>query len=204
MTPSYSRSILAEVRWSDDYLEGARKKVLTPEEIRRAKPDGTVVLTKGVFDVLHAGHLALFALMGELRKARLGLSVVAVATDDVVRTKKGSGRPFLSFAERSLQVAIHPDIDFVVPNGPAGLGPLISTLRPAVYVKGQDTALNPTPESPESPEQTPVTLEESWNPEIPALIDCQATVIVFRDTGTISTSELVRRIDKSTAGRSND
>lgn len=204
MTTSPPRSILAEVRWSDDYLERAHKKVLAPEEIRRANPDGTIVLTKGVFDVLHSGHLALFALMGELRKETSGLSVVAVATDDVVRAKKGTARPFLSFAERSLQVAIHPDIDFVVANGSAGLGPLISALRPAVYVKGQDTALNPTSGSPDSSDQTTVALEESRNPEIPALNDCQAKVIVFRDTGTMSTSELVRRIDKATAGRSND
>lgn len=204
MTTAHPRSILAEVRWSDDLLQRARKKVLAPEEIRRSNPDGAIVLTKGVFDVLHCGHLALFALMGELRKATSGVSVVAVTTDDVVRAKKGPARPFLSFAERSLQVAIHLDIDFVVPNGSADLGPLISVLRPTIYVKGQDTALNLTPESPDSPEQTTVTLEASLNPEIPALIDCQATVIVFRDTGAISTSELVRRIGKSATGRSND
>lgn len=204
MASSDPHSIVAEVRWSDGYLQGASKKVLTPEEIRRSNPDGTIVLTKGVFDVLHSGHLALFVLMGELRKATSGLSVVAVATDGVVRAKKGPARPFLSFAERSLQVAIHPDIDFVVPNGSADLGPLISALRPAVYVKGQDTALNPKLESPDSPEQTTIILQESQNPEIPALIDCQAKVIVFRDTGTMSTSELVRRISKSTAGRPED
>ena len=200
MTTSDPRSILAEVRWSDDYLERARKKILTPEEIRRASPDDTIILTKGVFDVLHSGHLALFALMGELRRATSGLSVVAVATDNVVRVKKGNARPFLSFAERNLQVAIHPDIDFVVADGSAGLGPLISALRPAVYVKGQDTALNPTPDSSDIPKQTTVTLQESRNPEIPALSDCQAKVIVFRDTGTMSTSELVRRIGKSAKG----
>ena len=68
----------------------------------------------------------------------------------------------------------------------------------------QDTALNPTPGSPDGPGQTTVTLEESQNPEIPVLNNCQTKVIVFRDTGTMSTSELVRRINKSTSGRSND
>jgi hypothetical protein len=35
-------------------------------------------------------------------------------------------------------------------------------------------------------------------------VHAQAKVIVFRDIGTMSTSELVQRINKSTSRRSND
>jgi bifunctional ADP-heptose synthase (sugar kinase/adenylyltransferase) len=184
----------ADVRWADEHLTKAKAKVLTIEEVRSKYPDEILILTKGVFDVLHSGHLALFCLLIELRSANTNaITVVAVAEDRLVRAKKGSDRPIQSFDERALQVALHPGIDVVVRNISNDLTALISLLNPQIFIKGQDTALA----SENNSRVDTVTLDETINPEVVSLTERRARLIVFRDNGETSTSLLIGRIRDS-------
>lgn len=104
----------------------------------------TIVWTNGVFDVLHAGHLA------QLRAARsLGdMLVVGVNTDDTVRAAKGDGRPVFPLAERLEMLAALEMIDFVHAFHENTPVEAIRALRPDVHCKGADYEGKPIPERP--------------------------------------------------------
>ena len=101
----------------------------------RAGVSGRVVFTNGVFDLLHAGHVAL------LEDARaLGDALVVGVNDDAsaARLGKGAGRPFVPLEDRLRVLAALAAVDCVVPfpeNTPAAL---VAALAPDVLVKGGD------------------------------------------------------------------
>lgn len=93
-----------------------------------------VVLTNGVFDLLHRGHLEYLH-----RSAALGdLLVVAVNSDASVRALKGSTRPLNAEADRAFALASLRCVaaTFIFP-GPR-LAEEIRLLRPDVYTKAGD------------------------------------------------------------------
>lgn len=101
---------------------------------RRAQK-GRVVFTNGVFDLLHAGHLA------GLEAARaLGEVLVVGVNDDVSarRLVKGNGRPFVPAADRARLVAALRPVDCVVTFGEDTPAALVAELEPDVLVKGGD------------------------------------------------------------------
>jgi len=100
----------------------------------------SVVLTNGVFDVLHVGHLRY------LRAARRqgDLLVVGVNTDAAV-TKPG--RPRVPQAERAELVAALEPVDFVVLFDQPTADDLLRQVRPSVYVKGADYSERTLPEA---------------------------------------------------------
>src|SRR5262245_44818991 len=102
---------------------------LAPVRIGHAR----VVLTNGVFDLLHVGHLRY------LRAARaLGdILVVGVNADARVRALK-PGRPLVPDTERAELVAGLDPVDFAVIFAEPTADALLRALRPAVYVKGGD------------------------------------------------------------------
>jgi rfaE bifunctional protein nucleotidyltransferase chain/domain len=94
-----------------------------------------LVLTNGVFDVLHVGHVTY------LEQARgLGASlVVAVNADDSVRRlAKGPDRPLNPLADRMAVLAGLAAVDLVVPFDADTPRDLIIACRPDVLVKGGD------------------------------------------------------------------
>jgi D-glycero-beta-D-manno-heptose 1-phosphate adenylyltransferase len=95
-----------------------------------------VVLTNGVFDLMHYGHVQY------LRAARaLGdLLVVAVNGDDSVRCIKGPRRPLVPERERAALVAELGCVDYVTIFGDDTASHVVDALRPDVYVKGADYA----------------------------------------------------------------
>ena len=111
---------------------------LAPLNIGHAR----VVLTNGVFDLLHVGHLRY------LRQARqLGdLLVVGVNADDTVRALK-AGRPLMPDVERAELVAALEPVDYAVIFGEPTADALLRALRPAVYVKGGDYSEASLPEA---------------------------------------------------------
>jgi len=93
------------------------------------------VLTNGVFDVLHRGHVMY------LERARaLGAALlVAVNSDASARgLGKGPGRPLNSELDRACVVAALQAVDFVVLFDESTPCELIERIRPDVYVKGGD------------------------------------------------------------------
>jgi rfaE bifunctional protein nucleotidyltransferase chain/domain len=108
---------------------------------RRARGE-RVVVTNGVFDLLHVGHLRY------LREARgLGdVLVVGVNTDASVRALK-PGRPLVSEGERAELVGALEPVDFVVLFAEPTAEQLIAAIRPDVYVKGGDYTPGTLPEA---------------------------------------------------------
>jgi rfaE bifunctional protein nucleotidyltransferase chain/domain len=91
-----------------------------------------IVHCHGVFDVLHAGHLAYF----ESARKYGDVLVVTVTADAFV--KKGPGRPYFNNTVRARMLAALEVVDFVSVSNFSTAVPLIEVLRPHFYVKGPD------------------------------------------------------------------
>ena len=108
-------------------------------ELKRRRESNRIVLTNGVFDVLHIGHLRY------LREARTrgDVLVVGVNADSAV-TKPG--RPLVPQAERAELVAALEPVDYVVIFSELTADSLLRQVRPNVYVKGGDYSEATLPE----------------------------------------------------------
>src|SRR5687767_7750558 len=95
---------------------------------------GTVVLTNGVFDLLHPGHVRY------LRDARaLGDTlIVGVNSDRSVRANKGPARPITPEVERAELLASLRSVDAVTVFDEDTPHALITAVQPDVLVKGAD------------------------------------------------------------------
>ncbi|HUK64129.1 MAG TPA: adenylyltransferase/cytidyltransferase family protein [Dongiaceae bacterium] len=93
------------------------------------------MFTNGVFDLLHAGHVALL----EAARSEGDALLVAVNSDASVRLLgKGGDRPLVPERERARLIAALQCVDVVVLfDEPTPLA-LIERLRPEVLVKGAD------------------------------------------------------------------
>lgn len=96
-----------------------------------------LVLTNGVFDLLHTGHLYY------LRQARrLGDALyVAINSDESVRALKGPTRPVMSEEQRAYALGALGFVDGIVIFREKRLVPEIRALRPDVYCKAGDYTL---------------------------------------------------------------
>jgi len=95
-----------------------------------------IVFTNGCFDVLHAGHVAY------LTEARaLGdILVVAINTDEQVRSQKGPRRPIFPESDRAEVLAAMECVTYVTVFAEATPCQLLERVRPDVLVKGGDYA----------------------------------------------------------------
>jgi rfaE bifunctional protein nucleotidyltransferase chain/domain len=101
-------------------------------EVRNRCPGSKIVHCHGVFDVLHAGHLAYF------RSAKkFGDKLVVTLTADKF-VNKGPGRPFFNSKIRAEMLAALECVDFVAVNNFPTAVPVIEKLKPDFYVKGPD------------------------------------------------------------------
>jgi D-beta-D-heptose 7-phosphate kinase/D-beta-D-heptose 1-phosphate adenosyltransferase len=100
----------------------------------RARRDGRIVFTNGVFDLLHPGHVDVL-----LGARRMGDAlVVGLNSDASVRRLKGPERPVRSESERAYVLAAFEMVDAVVIFEEDTPLELILALRPDVLVKGGD------------------------------------------------------------------
>lgn len=130
------------------------------------------VLVSGVFDVLHDGHRALFEFA-----AGLGEVVVCSINSDesAAGLGKGPGRPVNQAGERAAAILETGLVAVVVEFGEATPERVVRALRPAVYVKGGDYAVEDLPEA-------------------GAVTECGGTIVIFpRVPGFSSTQEITSR-----------
>ncbi|HTZ22043.1 MAG TPA: adenylyltransferase/cytidyltransferase family protein [Opitutaceae bacterium] len=118
-------------------LDNPKLLPLVAAVARRAqcRTDGKkMVLTNGVFDLLHTGHIYF------LQRARtLGdMMIVALNSDSSVRRLKGPLRPVQTEEERAYALAALSCVDAIVIFNELRLTAEIRTLRPDVYVKACD------------------------------------------------------------------
>lgn len=102
-----------------------------------------VVLTNGVFDLLHRGHVTYLA-----QAKALGASlIVAVNTDaSVKRLGKGDERPINTCADRMAVLAALAAVDLVVAFAEDTALETVQLARPDIYVKGGDYDMHSIPE----------------------------------------------------------
>ncbi|MDB5762945.1 MAG: rfaE2 [Herminiimonas sp.] len=102
-----------------------------------------VVLTNGVFDILHRGHVTYLA-----QARALGASlVVAVNTDaSVKRLGKGDDRPLNSCEDRMALLAALESVSLVVPFDEDTALETVQQARPEIYAKGGDYDMTAIPE----------------------------------------------------------
>jgi D-beta-D-heptose 7-phosphate kinase/D-beta-D-heptose 1-phosphate adenosyltransferase len=103
---------------------------------RRGQP-GRVVLTNGVFDLLHVGHVALL----EAARGEGDALLVAVNSDaSARRLGKGEQRPLVPEQERARLIAALACVECVVLFDEDTPLALVERLRPDVLVKGAQYA----------------------------------------------------------------
>ena len=130
----------AELHWALHDLQGGGFGVVDEDRLAaclaRARVRGErIVMTNGVFDILHVGHVK------HLQKVRaLGDRLIIAVNDDdsVRRLSKGEGRPINPLAHRMGVLAGLSAVDWVVPFTEDTPERLICRLRPDVLAKGGD------------------------------------------------------------------
>lgn len=122
-------------------------KVLTRDELRRRvehwrNAGERVILANGCFDLLHVGHIRYLRAAKELG----GRLVVAINSDESVRTLKGAGRPLMPDTERAEILAALEDVDAIVMFSESDVRALIREIRPDAHAKGTDYTADSVPE----------------------------------------------------------
>lgn len=119
-----------EHRFISDYKD-LDKIVRTFKEM-----DYKVVLTQGVYDLIHEGHAAYL----EAAKALGDVLIVGVDSDELTRKRKGPDRPIVPQDER-LKMLVHlRHVDIVtLRRSRDGLGDLIRLIKPDVLVISRST-----------------------------------------------------------------
>ena len=120
-------------------------KICTREELkaRVAALPKPVVLTNGVFDILHRGHVTYLAQAREL-----GASLVVAANTDasVKRLGKGDDRPLNNAADRMAVLAALESVSLVVEFDEDTALEVVLEAQPEVYAKGGDYDMGAIPE----------------------------------------------------------
>src|ERR1700681_1183446 len=137
------------------------------EEWRRAGE--RVILANGGFDLLHVGHVRYLHGAKQLG----GKLVVAINSDESVRTLKGEGRPVMPAEERAEIVAALADVDAVVIFPELDVRALIHEIRPDIQAKGTDYTVDS-------------------GPARDAVVEGGARVAIVGDPKDHSTSEILR------------
>ena len=113
------------------------KKICTYHEleIRLASLPRPLIMTNGVFDVLHRGHVSYLNLAAELGPTLL----VAVNSDRSARMLgKGKDRPLNAAEDRAYVLAGLESVNLITIFDTRTPVDLIKAIRPNVYVKGGD------------------------------------------------------------------
>jgi D-glycero-beta-D-manno-heptose 1-phosphate adenylyltransferase len=125
-----------------------KSKILDREQLRRQvaawrAAGDRLTLANGCFDLLHVGHVRYLHAAKELG----GRLVVAINSDDSVRSLKGEGRPLMPAEERAEILAALADVDAVVIFSERDVRAIIREIHPDVQAKGTDYTADSVPEA---------------------------------------------------------
>jgi D-beta-D-heptose 7-phosphate kinase/D-beta-D-heptose 1-phosphate adenosyltransferase len=126
---------------SDEALAAKHKNLsdLVPILDQLRAEGKTLVLTNGCFDLLHVGHIKLFA----ASKKMGDVLIVAIDDDDSVSALKGEGRPIISEQERLRIISAMDSVDYVTVFSTKDLEDLIKAIRPHILTKGSNYSNKP-------------------------------------------------------------
>ncbi len=133
----------------------------------------SIVLTNGVFDILHVGHLRYL----EDARSRGDFLVVAVNSDRSAEAIKGKGHPVVPVEERIEMVSGLWIVDYVTKFDDDTADRLIQRLKPDLYAKGTD-------------------YNSKTLPERKTLKDLNIKAVFVGDKKTHATSKIIQRIRK--------
>ena len=102
----------------------------------------TVVLTNGVYDLIHVGHIRCL----EDARSRGDFLIVAANSDTSAEKLKGKGRPLVPLEERMEVLAGLWFVDYVTSFDEDTADRLLLQIRPTLYAKGSDYTLKTLPE----------------------------------------------------------
>ncbi len=102
----------------------------------------TVVVTNGVFDLMHVGHIRCL----EDARARADYLVVAVNSDRSAERLKGKGHPITPEDERMEVLSALWFVDYVTCFDEDTADELLKRLQPDLYAKGTDYTAKTLPE----------------------------------------------------------
>jgi rfaE bifunctional protein nucleotidyltransferase chain/domain len=114
------------------------RAVALRRELRKA--GGRLVLTNGVFDLLHPGHASYLEAARHLAGPK-GLLFVALNSDASVRALKGPLRPVMDERARAFMLAQLRSVDGVILFRGRRLAREITALQPDIYCKAGDYTL---------------------------------------------------------------
>jgi rfaE bifunctional protein nucleotidyltransferase chain/domain len=128
-------------------LTSVLQKILTREQLQDRvaewrRSGARIILANGCFDVLHVGHVRYLHAARQLG----GKLVVAVNSDESVRTLKGAGRPVMPAEERAEILSALADVDAVVIFPEKDVRAIIREIRPDFQAKGTDYTVESVPE----------------------------------------------------------
>lgn len=130
-----------------------------------------VVLTQGVWDLLHRGHLRYLYAARQLGD----VLVVGVDSDALTRVRKGEGRPAVPQDERIEMLAFESFIDHIVLREvDQDIGALIKAVRPDILVVSETTK--------DFPEKDIAMYEE-----------CCGKIVLLREQARTSSTERLRQ-----------
>ena len=114
-----------------------KKKIKTLEQLQKIiylkkKEKKKVVLSHGVFDLLHIGHINHF------KEAKENGDILIVSITSSSYVKKIPGRPYFNDSDRVNALASLECIDYVYCNFDYTSINLIKKLKPSIYCKGPD------------------------------------------------------------------
>jgi rfaE bifunctional protein nucleotidyltransferase chain/domain len=144
---------------------------------RRTRAAGEAfVLTNGVFDILHPGHVSCLEAARRLA-GRDGKLLVALNSDRSVRALKGPSRPVMDERSRAYTLSQLRSVDAVVIFRGRRLAREIAALRPDLYCKAGDYTL------------------ETLDPAERAALQAAGTRVVFMPfLKGFSTTRLIQRL----------
>jgi rfaE bifunctional protein nucleotidyltransferase chain/domain len=160
-------------------VENARDKVRTIAELAELaqyyrKGGKQVVQAHGTFDLLHLGHVRHL----EAARGHGDVLMVTVTADRFVN--KGPGRPVFNEGLRAEMLAALEYVDWVAINpSPDAVG-AIATIRPTVYIKGQDY------QNPEGDVTGKISAERE-------AVEAHGGRLALTNEETFSSSELINR-----------
>ena len=124
-----------------------KSKVLGRDQLQRQveawrSAGDRITLANGCFDLLHVGHVRYLHAAKELG----GRLVVALNSDESVRSLKGEGRPLMPAEERAEILAALADVDAVVIFRGRDVRAIIREIHPDIHAKGTDYTAESVPE----------------------------------------------------------
>jgi rfaE bifunctional protein nucleotidyltransferase chain/domain len=144
-----------------------------------------LVLTNGVFDLLHVGHVEYL----EQARALGDILVVAINSDSSTRALKGPQRPLIPEQDRARMLAALRCVAYVTLFAEPTAEAVVAALRPDYYVKGGDYAREPG--APDA------AVDEARLPEAQIARAYGGQVVLLPYRAGYSTSALVARIVRS-------